>query len=519
MLDNLKIKYYALKSKQNCVIYKEMEDIDFKKLDTIAERFSSKNSVDRTTWNDLNMNKVFARINYTLTSTGEETLYRWLMNQMESKLHYSERVSRIDSYAKNYEEGLLEKSLSTVGYYRYDFNEMIKVGFVENNVVLLLFMIISAVNLMVGLYSIVTLTTGFIPIIMLLSIVNFFIHYKFIRDYGNQFETIRYLVKLSEFITGDEENLELLDPIIKNKAKQILNSMNVLSKRQNIILHTEGIDGVVDYINILFLTKEINVLLVARELNKKRDELTELYDLIGQIDATLSIIKFRETVDYYSTPQILNLKAKISVCEMYHVLVNNPVSNTVETEESIAITGSNMTGKSTFLRTLGVNTLLAQGICTSLSKKHIINFARVISSISLNDDITEQKSYFLREAEAIKRMIESVSRDNSPVIILIDEIFKGTNPVERLAASIEILNSLNAGNCNVMMATHDLPILSELKGYEYYYFKENVNKRILDCDYKLYEGIASTRNAVNILKSLEYPKSIIKQINARVKNY
>lgn len=172
---------------------------------------------------------------------------------------------------------------------------------------------------------------------------------------------------------------------------------------------------------------------------------------------------------------------------MYHPLITHPVANDFNIDSSIAITGSNMSGK----------------------------FYRILSSISLNDDILQGKSYFLMEAEAIKRMV-AYKDDEYPSLMLIDEIFKGTNPVERLASSMEILNDLGRGNTRTIVATHDLQILPELIDYKYYYFKENVTQETLDFDYKVHSGISSTRNAIKILEFIHYPSELIKRINHKI---
>ncbi len=119
------------------------------------------------------------------------------------------------------------------------------------------------------------------------------------------------------------------------------------------------------------------------------------------------------------------------------------------------------------------------------------------------------------EAEAIQRMLESKD-SNLPSLVAIDEIFKGTNPVERLAAATEILNELSQANTLTVVATHDLQILPDLIMYDYYYFTENVTKHSLDFDYKLHNGISPTRNAVKLLEYIKYPDDIIDKINNRI---
>jgi DNA mismatch repair ATPase MutS len=241
----------------------------------------------------------------------------------------------------------------------------------------------------------------------------------------------------------------------------------------------------------------------------------KLYHLIGELDAILSIVKYRKSIKYYSEPKFTFESDEIKLEDVYHPLIDNPVSNTISIDHDIAITGSNMSGKSTFLRTIGINSVLSQSICTALAKTYESRLYRLITSISLKDALVDSKSYFFMEAEAIKRMID-VKDDDYPTIVLIDEIFKGTNPLERYAASMEILNTLGKGNTKTIVATHDLNILPELKGYEFYYFSENISSHAIEFNFKIHSGRTSTRNAIKILEYVKYPRELLGKINSRV---
>ena len=175
-----------------------------------------------------------------------------------------------------------------------------------------------------------------------------------------------------------------------------------------------------------------------------------------------------------------------------------------------------MSGKSTFLRTIGLNALLAQTIYTCAAKSYKTSFFKIMTSISPEDNISSGKSYYFREAEALKRIISECSEDR-PVLCIIDEIFRGTNPVERVNASAEILNYINKHNTLTLVATHDLELTEILKDeYLCCYFSEDINSDGLQFDYKLKYGICRTRNAVKLLKYLEYPEEIIQKTNERL---
>lgn len=511
------IRNHLFRKDKNYTYKKEIKDINFSLLQHANDYCNkTKVSVDDITWNDLDMNSVFAKINYTVTTPGEECLYSWLKNPLDNKKEIEERKDFINRFNNN--ETILHKlrtNLSKIKYCKHNYRKTMESNFLVSYIMLVFFIMLSTTNLSIFTYSIITHKTFLLPILMLIFPINIFIHFKFSMKYGEQLEVLNYTLRLLSFARKNKKLLEQVTPNFTNRLQKINDILKNITKKGTVLFRVEGLDLLADYINITFLVKEINYLMISKQIHKHKKEMIEIYELIGELDAVLSITRYRSDLDYYCEPNINNNTEEIHINDMYHPLINNPISNSIKITKSIAITGSNMSGKSTFLRTIGLNTLFAQSICTSLSKEHRTRFYRLITSISLNDDILKSKSYFLMEAEAIKRMVR-LKDDKYHSLILIDEIFKGTNPVERLAASMEILNTLALGNTKIFVATHDLHILPKLIGYEYYYFTENVTKESLNFDYKIRKGVTSTRNAIKILEFIRYPDYLINKINKRI---
>lgn len=134
----------------------------------------------------------------------------------------------------------------------------------------------------------------------------------------------------------------------------------------------------------------------------------------------------------------------------------------------------------------------------------------LVSSISPKDDIISGKSYYLSEAEGISRIIKALNKDVT-VFCPIDEIFRGTNPVERISASAEILKYINDRNSISIVATHDRELVDMLnEEYDFYYFCEKVTSdEGLSFDYKIKKGINKEKNAIKLLKYIGYPEEII----------
>ena len=182
------------------------------------------------------------------------------------------------------------------------------------------------------------------------------------------------------------------------------------------------------------------------------------------------------------------------VKDVYHPNITNAVPNSINVNKNILLTGSNASGKSTFLKTIAINAILSQSIDTSVSKEYRAPVFRIYSSMSLKDNLEGHDSYYIVEIKALKRILDSIDYDEKPVLCFVDEVLRGTNTVERIAASSQILKSLCGRSVLCFAATHDIELT-----------------RMLDnCFYKLQEGPTKTRNAIKLLKSIGYDGKIIK---------
>ena len=179
-------------------------------------------------------------------------------------------------------------------------------------------------------------------------------------------------------------------------------------------------------------------------------------------------------------------------------------------DKSLLLTGSNMAGKTTFLRAIGINILLAETIYTCFAESIHTPFTRVLSSIRITDDIGASTSYFLEEVLVIKKIIEA-STHNKPCLFILDEVFKGTNTIERISTAKALLSYLNRSKNIILVSSHDIELTELLlkADYDLYHFREEIRDRKLLFDYKLYQGRLKTRNAIEILKLYGYPQQII----------
>jgi DNA mismatch repair ATPase MutS len=238
--------------------------------------------------------------------------------------------------------------------------------------------------------------------------------------------------------------------------------------------------------------------------------------LTGELDALQSVASYREGLTGYAEPNFSDQELLLEIKDAKHPLVSDPVPNSITIRgKGISVTGSNMAGKTTFLRTLGVNALLAQTIYTCLARSYTASHFRIISLISETDSLTEGKSFYLVQAEQLLRMVRSSEKD-VVTLCLIDEPLAGTNSSERTAASFEILRYLFDHKALVVVATHDLELARKLEfGFRSYHFTDKVDRKGLSFDFKLKDGITSTSNAIRLLEYLDYPEDIVKRAMKR----
>jgi hypothetical protein len=249
-----------------------------------------------------------------------------------------------------------------------------------------------------------------------------------------------------------------------------------------------------ELIKALFLLEPLILFGVLKQLNLKRKEIENVFSFVGYVDLLISIASLRQGLDFFCLPEI-NVNSKvIEAIEIYHPLIVNCVPNSINCSgKSILLTGSNMSGKTSFIRTVGLNTIRL----------------KIYSAIRLSDDLVNDKSYYFEEVLTIKEMIEKSKMPGSNLFLL-DEIFKGTNTIERISAGRAVLSYLNNESNIVFVSTHDIELADLLQSdYKLFHFSEQVDNKTVDFDFKLKEGKLENRNAIRILEINGYPMQII----------
>ncbi len=235
----------------------------------------------------------------------------------------------------------------------------------------------------------------------------------------------------------------------------------------------------------------------------------EWLDVWADLEALSALRIFAYLNPDYTRPQIQNSVMTFSAVNLGHPLIAHEqrICNdfTLDTAKVTMLTGSNMSGKSSFLRTLGVNLVLANAGAVVTADSLNISLFRIYSCIKVSDSLAEGYSYFYAEVRRLKALLDALEQSNPmPLFFLIDEIFKGTNNRERLLGSEAYIQALLGKHGTGAISTHDLELAS-LTGLSNYHFADQVRDGQLTFDYKLRQGVSPTTNALRIMRLAGLP--------------
>lgn len=467
--------------------------------------------IDDITWNDINMNKIFARINNALSTLGENVLYFILRTPIFNEEDLNKRDKYIEFFtkAKAKREKLQdiiinigeERNASIIHYILTEQprNKKRKIAYIT----LSLIFIASVIGIMFR-------SKYFLALFFISTITNAIVYYKTGEKREDKIQIVRYVSKIilasKQICKSDFDEINEYNVRLKKAYKKLKN----IHWKSAVLLRPLDLD-VLSFLKVFLLFELIIYEDLISSIYKYKEEVMETYEVIGYIDALISIASYRESLEYYVKPELVDKNEELIVdCDdIYHPLINNPVKNSILTEESVLLTGSNATGKSTFIKTVAINSILAQTIYTCCATKYRSNYFKTYTSMALQDNLLNNESYFIVEIKSLKRILNNINHD-IPVLCFIDEILRGTNTIERIAASSQVLKYLKAQNCLCFAATHDIELTDILKNhYVNYHFQEKIVNNEVIFDYKLYKDKTTSRNAIKLLEIIGYDKKII----------
>ncbi len=289
------------------------------------------------------------------------------------------------------------------------------------------------------------------------------------------------------------------------KPKSIL--LQTFVSRIEMILNNGYIDEMLNWHKEKKLSPS-NVVLFGKYIRHKFDQKAlELVEIYNKLDAYVSCAIASKKFEF-TFPEFQETNAPfIYADDLFHLQLQQPVAYSIHLNKEknfLFLTGANMGGKSTFIKALGLSVYLAHlGMAVPAKKMQLCLFDGILSNIQVVDNITKGESFFFNEVQRIKNTVEKIG-DGKKWLILIDELFKGTNQQDAIKCSIAVIEGLRKMNNGIfILSTHLYEIGDALKKYEnilFRYFETNIKDDQLQFSYLLKEGISQDRLGYLILK-------------------
>ena len=463
--------------------------------------------IDDLTWYDLDMQAIFELINGTYSSIGSEALYQRLRNFHFNQTDDLEEL--IQFYQENPEiREKIQFHFAGLGKHDNNFTKQYiangkkeKLGNLGLYVLLGLLPLISLILLVV---------IGPIGIFLLLGSILFNVIFYMTKKakLETELESMRYLVqsislanKLATIPTPHQAKIRENSIPLKSIAKWGF-SFRVKSNSEA--------DMLFEYLNLAFMIPFIAYNFVITRLSKYSQEAINLWSVLGEMEVAAAVLNFRTYFPISCQPEFA--EGGIKAEDIYHPLVEYSVVNPVDWQRNTLVTGSNASGKSTYVKSIAISAILSQTINTAIAEQFTMQPGHVLTSMAVEDDILAGDSYFVAEIKSIKRLLNQVKK-GARCYCFIDEILKGTNTIERIAASSSVVTWLADYPSLSFVATHDIELTEMLKKQcDNVHFEETVTEdRGITFDYVLKQGPSVTRNAIALLKVMDYPEKIVDQ--------
>ncbi|WP_299121695.1 DNA mismatch repair protein MutS [uncultured Winogradskyella sp.] len=375
------------------------------------------------------------------------------------------------------------------------------------------FGIISIVLIVSGIAEVITISIAGYWLLLGLGITGRYLkkinilaqHTERAKDTFRQYALLLNAIETTEF---NSELLKSKQKLIQSedlKASAIFlkfsKALDALDNRNNLISAIVG--------NGYFLIDIRNSYRIEQWVTKYADKVDDWFEVVTFFDALNSLGNYAFNHQSFTYPILTEKPITISAEDLGHPLLN-PEKRVdsdlrLEEEQFFIVTGANMAGKSTFLRTVALHIVMANvglPICAKQSKYKPI---KLITSMRTTDSLTDDSSYFFSELTRLKFVVDTIEKDTNYFVIL-DEILKGTNSTDKAIGSRKFVEKLVKLNATGIIATHDLSLTEiekELEAVKNYYFDAEIINDELFFDYKLKQGVCQNMNASFLLKKME----------------
>ena len=481
-----------------------------------ARKTGGSHTIDDITWHDLDMDRLFTAIDTTASSCGDGMLYRRLRHPDGEEKRLRDFEAMTDAFYEDPDMRLAAQSdLSAIGREKdvpvikriRDIDRAKEIG----SLPYILLALITLIDIVCFFFIPMIAILAFIPI----AAINVIMTLKTNDRTGaasEGFRAVLAMVRAGEDLLSDKVRLpemkqKKLSACVKAFSGFRRGAFFVTSRSA----YSEGLgEAALQYLKLFFHVDLIKFDAMLRAYRGHEEEARELYDILGDIDCACSAASLKKALTISCRPHFLKAEegACLKMTDMGHPLIADPVRQTFEMRGGQLITGSNASGKSTFLKNTAISVILAQALGISPSSSYEAPVFRVMTSMALSDDLMAGESYFVVEIRSLKRILDA-AKEKKPLLCIIDEVLRGTNTIERIASSARILKELTVGHVLPLAATHDIELSYILEGfYTNRHFTEEIRENDISFPYKLLDGRASTRNAIRLLEHFGYEEEI-----------
>ncbi|WP_278276445.1 MutS-related protein [Staphylococcus epidermidis] len=472
------------------------------------DHYNEQSFIDDKTWSDLNMDTLFHKINFNFTAIGEMRLYATLRGMFKVN-----QTSLINMFKENKVFRLnVSYILSKIGKNVYPLfpDQMLPT---KRNILLMFCPLLP----FIGFAFIFLIPSKGILICLTFMILNAILSFKLKKSYDQDLKSIFYtanVIKQSQALSKIESTPAISVDFTHFKASRRFSGLLARVESQDMA------SSIIMFIKLVFMIDYVLFHLIQRSYFKYQEEVMTCYDYISILDNHYSIAMYQHTLTHYCYPKINHNINGLQMKSIIHPLLDeeNAIANTIDISNHILLTGSNASGKSTFMKAVALNLILAQSIQTATAHSFIYQPGYVMTSMANADDVLSGDSYFMSELMSIRRLFNT--HQCNKIYCFIDEIFKGTNTTERIAASESVLSYLdNQKAYQVIAATHDVELSTLLENtYNNYHFNESIQENSIFFDYKIKPGKANTRNAIELLRITQFPIDIYQRAQQNIRN-
>lgn len=478
--------------------------------DMIAQQYSlfldpELTSINDGTWKDLDLDEIYTQMNGTKSGVGDYCLYTMLRQPTLCKEQLQRRLE-IMNWAKAYPEER-DRALRALSHaskrYRSDITQpfLSPYPLPQNRlIVYILWLGMIASFLLVPMW-----TVAIFPFMLFLACSSFYYFYLH-KKLEHHLDPLVYMVEQVDALHRLSKcSLDHL-PTMKTQIDEMSQRLKLIQKKSALgyFEETAGLLNAITHQESRYYERYANF------FHQHEEEIITGLRLVGSLDACIAATGYAGRMHANMTI-VWNQHKTLYAKAMIHPLVEGCVANDVNLRKNQILTGSNATGKSTYLKMIALNALLAQSFGMVFAKSYEACFYRIATSMSIHDHMEKGESTFVAEGKSLKYLLD-LGSDTIPALCVIDEILRGTNTLDRISASAVILHEFTNRNACCLIATHDIELTQLLRqDYDCAHFSEQMKDGLMQFDYRLHPGVTTTRNAIDLLTVFHYDQALVKQ--------